>query len=124
MKEFLFSRFRSFRYAGNGIWIFFSTQESAKIHLVGLTLTIILGFVLVLERWEWVALGLTIGIVLASEAFNTAIEGIVDKISPDFDPKAGNIKDIAAGAVLLASFCAVVVGALIFVPRIWTLIFD
>jgi diacylglycerol kinase (ATP) len=62
---------------------------------------------------------ISIGLVFAAEAFNTAIELLVDKISPDYDEKAGLIKDVAAGAVLFTAIAAAAVGIIVFVPKLW-----
>ena len=61
-------------------------------------------------------MGLCFGLVLAAEAFNTAIERLVNLVSPDYHPIAGDVKDIAAGAVLICAVTAALVGAIIFIP--------
>ncbi len=68
---------------------------------------------------EWVAIILCIGMVLATELINTAIERLVDLISPDRNPIAGQIKDIAAGAVLICAIAAAIVGLIIFIPYLF-----
>jgi diacylglycerol kinase (ATP) len=65
---------------------------------------------------QWILLVLAIGLVHAAEAFNTAIEEIVNFISPQQHPSAGKIKDLAAGAVLITAVTAAIIGALIFTP--------
>jgi diacylglycerol kinase (ATP) len=78
-----------------------------------------LGFGLGIERGEWLALILTIALVLAAEGVNTAVEATVDLASPGYHPLARTAKDVAAGTVLLTAVAAVLVGAVIFVPRLW-----
>jgi diacylglycerol kinase (ATP) len=65
---------------------------------------------------EWCIVILCFGIVLAAEGFNTAIERLVDLVSPDYHPIAGAVKDIAAGAVLLCAIASAIVGTIIFLP--------
>jgi diacylglycerol kinase len=67
---------------------------------------------------EWVVLSVTIGLVLAFEVMNTAVEQIVNFISPEFHPLAGKIKDLAAASVLILSIASIAIGLLIFLPHI------
>ena len=71
------------------------------------------------SRLEAVALSLAIGMVWTAEAFNTALEAFVDLVHPAWDTRAGRVKDLAAGAVLLTCLGATVVGVLVFGPKIW-----
>jgi diacylglycerol kinase (ATP) len=109
---------RSFRYAGSGVRHFFRVENNARIHLAASILAVALGCYLGLERVEWAVLALTIAAVWAAEAFNTAIERLVDLVQPEHDPRAGAIKDLAAAAVLFASWGALGVGAFLFLPRV------
>ena len=70
---------------------------------------------------EWALLILSIAIVFAAEAFNTAIEELADIIEPDFDKRIGRIKDISAGAVLFLVFGSLIIGGFVFLPRILSL---
>lgn len=114
-------RTSSFKYAINGI-IHCYSQPNMIIHAVIAIVVILSGIVLKLSVSEWTIILLTIGMVKAAEAFNTAIEATVDLISPEINEKAGIIKDIAAGAVLITSITAAAVGIFIFLPKILTLI--
>ncbi|MBA4032029.1 MAG: hypothetical protein C0478_14220 [Planctomyces sp.] len=87
-------------------------------HVAIALLPIVLGAVLGCTLTEWCLLALTIGLVLCCEVINTSIEWVVDLASPDVHVLAGRAKDCAAGAVLLASIMAVVVGLLIFTPKL------
>jgi diacylglycerol kinase (ATP) len=109
----------SFRYAFRGLGYLVATQRNAKIHCVLGALAALLGLLLGIERMEWVALVLTIALVLAAEGVNTAVEAAVDVASPGFHPLARVAKDVAAGTVLLTAIASVVVGVLIFLPRLW-----
>lgn len=113
------ARLKSFRFAFQGIKVFFQTQHNAWIHLCASIIVIALGIYLQLSVVEWCWIALAIGIVFISELLNTAIEFLTDLVSPEFHPLAKKTKDVAAGAVLFASFIAVIIGLLVFVPRMW-----
>ncbi|HJZ49452.1 MAG TPA: diacylglycerol kinase family protein [Roseiflexaceae bacterium] len=108
----------SFRYAFAGLRYLLWTQRNAKIHTaIGLA-AIGLGFVLGLDRYEWLILTLTIAIVLAAEGVNTALEAVVDLASPNYHRLAKIAKDVGAGTVLLTAVAAVIVGLLLFLPHL------
>ncbi len=113
----------SFQFAFAGIWHTFLTQRNAKIHTAITAAVLVLGGWLRLDARDWAVLVLTIGVVFAAEILNTAVEAIVDLISPEFHPLAKIAKDAAAGAVLVLAIAAVGVGVLIFVPPLWQMIF-
>ena len=108
----------SFRYAFAGLRYLLWTQRNAKIHTVIALAAIALGFVLRLDRYEWLVLALTIAMVLAAEGANTALEAVVDLASPNYHPLAKIAKDVGAGTVLLTAIAAVIVGLLLFVPHL------
>ncbi len=112
-------RAKSFTYAGRGIWILLKTTHNAWIHLVILAIAILLGLYLHIARIDWLLLTFAAGMVLAAEAFNTAIEIDIDLTSPNFHPYAKDTKDVAAGAVLLTAICAAIIGAVIFLPYLY-----
>jgi diacylglycerol kinase len=113
--------FKSFRFAFNGIVELFCTEQNARIHRVICILVIAAGFLLRISRLEWCIVVLCMGMVLSAEAFNTAIEKLVDHHFPEKNETARSVKDLAAGAVLLLAIAAVVCGLLVFLPRLWTL---
>jgi diacylglycerol kinase (ATP) len=80
-----------------------------------------MGFLLNLSRAEWLWIILAIGLVLAAEIFNTAIEKLTDLVQEEKHPKAGQVKDLAAGAVLVLAITALLIGIIIFVPRLMDL---
>ena len=116
--HYLTSRIKSFSYAFKGLAVLFTTQANARIHLLALIVVVVGGFYFNLSIVEWCLCSLCIGMVLAAEAMNTAIESIVDLVSPDYHPLAGRAKDVAAAAVLLTAISAAIVGGLIFLPKI------
>jgi len=113
---------RSFGYALKGIGYATTTQLNFRVHLVATLVTITLGIGLHISINEWVWIILCITLVLAAEMFNTAIEFLTDLVSPGYHPKAGHVKDVAAGAVLLCAIFAIVVGVIIFGPKILSLL--
>jgi diacylglycerol kinase (ATP) len=110
----IIKRAKSFSHAGRGIWIFVKTTHNAWIHIVILIIAIFFGFYFQISRMEWFLLIFAGGFVLGAEAFNTAIEIDIDLTSPQYHPYARDTKDVAAGAVLIASCTATIVGFLIF----------
>ena len=115
-------RIKSFEYAFHGIRSFFVSTPNAWIHLFAAISVIIASFYFRISTIEWIAVIYAIGLVFTAEAFNTAVEEWVDSIQPEFDKKAGRVKDISAGAVLIASIAAAVIGVIIFGTRIYDLI--
>jgi len=119
MKEKKFtvrSRLASFGPAFRGVYSFLKSEPNAFIHITLAAMAILLGVVLHITKNEWIAIILIISLVLISEAFNSAIEKLIDLISPEYNHKARLIKDIAAGAVLIASIAALIAGLIIFLP--------
>ena len=100
-------RLHSFVYAFNGLKLFFTREHNVRIHLVVAIVTIGMGFFVGVSPMEWVAIALTIGVVLAAEAVNTAIESICDLVSPGYSEYVRRAKDLAAGAVLLLAAASV-----------------
>lgn len=104
---------RSFRFAGQGIFDLFRYENNAKVHLLAAIAVIGVGFWLQLSALEWAIILTQIGLVWAAEAVNTAIEKLCDVVSPAHHPTIGKVKDMAAGAVLILTIMAVVIGLLI-----------
>lgn len=111
-------RLKSFKFAYNGLKYTIKTQHNFIIHLSLAIIAILLGFLLKLSPLEWIAIIIVIGMVLAAEIFNTAIEELVNLVMPDKNNKAGIIKDLAAGAVLILAIASFITGAIIFLPKI------
>ncbi|MHA3775076.1 diacylglycerol kinase family protein [Verrucomicrobiota bacterium sgz303538] len=115
-------RLSSFVDAGRGLKILVSTQPNARVHSVASAGALALAVWLQLSGIEWAILTLTIACVWVTEGLNTAVEFTVDLVSPEYDRLAGWAKDVAAGAVLVASLNAAVVGAILFVPKLLRLL--
>jgi len=119
-KDFnIIRRVKSFTHATRGISLILQTQENFWIHIVAIVVTVFLGVFYHISTFEWIAIVCVIGLVLVSESFNTAIEIDIDLTSPNYHPYAKDTKDVAAGAVLISSVVALVVGLIIFIPKIF-----
>ena len=114
----LTKRLQSFGFAIKGLKILFQTQANARIHALAIVVVTALGFYFKIETSEWCSVVIAFAMVLSTEAMNTAIEFVVDLVSPQYHPLAGKAKDVAAAAVLIAAMGAVMIGAIIFLPKI------
>ncbi|HOY14816.1 MAG TPA: diacylglycerol kinase family protein [Saprospiraceae bacterium] len=118
-KEFsLRNRLHSFRFAFNGLKVLFQEEHNSRIHLVIAIVAIVAGFLCKITSYEWLAILLSLGLVISLEIVNTALEKIADFISPQYDSRIKIIKDLAAAGVLVGAFAAVGVGLVVFGPRI------
>jgi undecaprenol kinase/diacylglycerol kinase (ATP) len=109
------------KYAINGLVFAFKNEINMRVHVLFTVSVIILGFIFHVSLTEWVLLFLTFGLVLSSEVFNTAVEMLLDYLAPEWHPKVGIIKDLTAGGVLVASGIALVIGSIIFIPKLLAL---
>lgn len=117
-KPFSFrERVNSFRFAWEGICKFFVREHNARIHLVATFTVVVAACCLPVSRNEMILLLIVTGMVWTAEIFNTAIERIMDFISPEYHPEVKSIKDLAAAAVFVTAFIALGTGALIFIPK-------
>lgn len=115
-------RIKSFGYAWKGVRSFIGREPNARIHCLAIVVVTVAGFFFGITRTEWLAVIICFGLVLAAEGFNTAIERLVDLVSPERNPIAGDVKDIAAGAVLICAIAAAIVGLIIFTPYLLSVI--
>jgi diacylglycerol kinase (ATP) len=111
-------RVRSIRFALRGIRIMVASQHNAWIHAAATVGVVAAGVFVGLTWSEWCWIVLAIVSVWTAEALNTAFEFLTDVASPTFHPIAGQAKDVAAGAVLLAAIGAVIIGTLVFWPKV------
>lgn len=109
---------RSFRYAGRGVASAVRRENNFRYHLLAAAGALVTAWLTGFTRTEWCIVLMLIGMVYASEIFNTAIEKLMDKLHPGLDPDVGVIKDLAAGAVLVTSLTAAVVGTLILLGKL------
>lgn len=120
MRNFLFNRARSFRYASRGCVYIIRTQENAWIHSVATAIVILLSIWLHLSAHDWTMIILAIAFVWTCELFNTALETLVDLAMPMQHPLARISKDVGAAAVLIAAATSVLIGLLILGPPLWS----
>jgi diacylglycerol kinase len=113
----LVARIKSTTHAWRGLGVFIRTTHNFWLHMFFAVLAIYLGFELGLSSIEWAIIVFAIGLVILSEAFNTAIEIDIDLTSPNYHPYARDIKDVAAGAVLISVIVAGITGLIIFLPK-------
>ncbi len=107
-----------FRYAWAGLKTVVKKESNFQLHLAAMTIVVAAGFFFHLSLIEWAVILLTIGLVLITEMINSVIERVMDFIQPGYDERIKEIKDIAAGVVLVTALISVVVGILIFGPKI------
>lgn len=110
------------QYALQGWTAFFAKETHGQIQLIVAIIVAATGFYFSISTTEWMLLLLCIGLVLALEMVNTAVEKLADKVHPDHHPQIGLVKDVAAGAVLWASVISVVIGLMIFIPYVKALL--
>lgn len=112
------ARMHSMRFAINGLKILWQEQHNSRVHLVAAFVVVMLGLVLSLSSIQWIALLLLIALVWVSEALNSAVEYLCDRVTTEQDPLIGKAKDVAAAGVLIASLVAAVGGFILFIPTI------
>lgn len=117
-KKFTLGRIQSFKYAFKGLLHLIREEPNARIHFVAGIIAITCGWYFDIDKSEWLAVILCIGIVFTTEIINTAIENICDYISPTYHHKIKVIKDLAAAAVLISAFMSVVIASCIFLPKL------
>lgn len=117
LKEFIGGRIKSVNYAVKGAYLLASSEHSIISQLLVGALVTVAGFYFEISKTEWMFQIFSIGLIVTAEGLNTAAEKIADFIQPNFDPKIGFIKDIAAGAVFFAALTAMIIGAIIYVPK-------
>ena len=118
-ESFLLRRIKSVGYAFKGAYLLITTEASLKVQFfIGVIMTMA-GFYYQLSPIEWVIQILTIALIMAIEGLNTAIEEMADFVHPEHHKKIGLIKDIAAGAVFIFAIAAVIVGCIIYIPKVF-----
>ncbi|MBT0608009.1 diacylglycerol kinase family protein [Aequorivita echinoideorum] len=115
---FLGKRLKGCAFALKGAWLLLSTEASIQVQFVIAILVTIAGFYFNISATEWMFQIFAIGLIMSIEGLNTAAEEIADFVHPDFHNKIGFIKDIAAGAVFFAAVTAVIIGCIIYIPKL------
>ncbi|WP_367208990.1 diacylglycerol kinase family protein [Sphingobacterium sp. R2] len=117
--SFSFSaRLKSFRYAFNGLKTAWQEEHNFRVHSVAAVIVLIFSIILNIAVNEWIAVLFSIGFVFVCELFNTAMENIADFTCNEENPTIKKIKDVAAAAVMISSITALLVGLLIFIPKL------
>ncbi|WP_111307239.1 diacylglycerol kinase [Confluentibacter sediminis] len=116
-ESFLANRIKSVGYAYKGALLLLKTEASIKVQFAIGILVTIAGFYNHITNMEWIIQFLAIGLVMSMEGINTAIEEMANFIHPEHHKKIGIIKDIAAGAVFIASLFAIAIGLIIYIPK-------
>lgn len=117
-KKKIKSLVNSFGYAFQGICSSFRTERNMKIHVFIMILVVLLGIFLHISVTEWIVCVILFALVIGAELFNTAIEAVVDMISLEKSSQAKLAKDVSAGAVLVFAIASIIVGLIIFAPKI------
>ncbi len=120
MKDsFLGKRIRGGGYAIKGAWLLLKHEPSIQVQFAVALAVTAAGFYYDITKTEWLFQITAIGLVMATEGLNTALEAMADFVHPDFHNKIGHIKDVAAGSVLIAAVTAIVIAAFIYYPYIF-----
>ncbi|MEI5905801.1 diacylglycerol kinase family protein [Bacillus spongiae] len=111
----------SLGYAMEGIKVVWQTQQNFRFHVLAAFIAILLGTIFSLDKFEWLILIVVIAGMLVIEIINSAIEVTIDLITEEVHPLAKKAKDMAAGAVVIYAAMSVLIGIIIFFPKIWSL---
>jgi diacylglycerol kinase len=117
--NFIKQHLASYQYALRGIWLAFRYERNMVFHLAAAVAVLVANYLLGVSRTEWLITLMLIGVVWMAEIFNTAIEKLADRVTRDQDPMIGQAKDLAAGAVLIICFAAVVCALVIYCPYLF-----
>lgn len=123
MSRYWMARYKSVLFAVAGIRTFFSKEVHGRLHLILALIAISLSLLCGLNALEWLFILLSLTLVIVTEMFNTCIERIMDYLNKSYDPRIKVIKDVAAGAVLVAAIFAIIVSAVILLPKLFDLFF-
>jgi diacylglycerol kinase len=115
------SRFGSFRFALNGLLSLIKNEHNSRIHILAAILAIIGGIIMKLDHYEWSLLVIVIGLVFLAELLNSSLESLADLVDPEWNEMIRRAKDYSAASVLIAATVALVVGVLIFIPKLLNL---
>ncbi|WP_081209791.1 diacylglycerol kinase [Salegentibacter sediminis] len=117
--SFLGKRIRGGGYAIKGAWLLLRHEPSIQVQFGIAIIITITGIYFDITKTEWLFQFTAIGLVMAAEGLNSAIEALADFVHPDFHSKIGHIKDVAAGGVFFAALIAVIIGGFIYIPYLF-----
>lgn len=118
-KRFLINRVKSIGFAFKGAYLLITGEASLKVQFFIALIMTAAGFYFEISSTEWMLQILVIGAIMTAEGLNTAIERLSDFVKPEHDPKIGMIKDVSAGAVFIMAVTAIIIGAIIYLPKIF-----
>ncbi len=110
---------QSFRFSLEGLWHALTTERNLRIHLGIGAMAVLLGALLSLSKTEWLVIIMLVGFILSLELVNTVVEHLLDVVSIKYHPNIKHAKDMMAGAVLVSDLAALVIGLIIFIPKIF-----
>ena len=111
-------RIKSFAYAFAGLKVLFREEHNSWIHATAAVLAIAMGFIFRISPMEWIAIVIVIGMVFSAEIINSSLERTADFVKAERDDRKRDIKDLGAAAVLVCAMSALIIGLIIFVPKI------
>ena len=114
LKKFI----NSFSYPIKGLKYAYRNEQNLTVDVGIALIVVIFGFIFKINKYEWAILALTIGLVISCELINTAIEATVDLVTEEYHPLAKVAKDTSAAAVFVFAIVAVIVGIIIFLPKV------
>jgi diacylglycerol kinase len=109
---------RSFKIGLLGFGHAIRSEQNMRVHCVAALVVIVVGFILTLSAWEWIAIAFCIGLVISAECMNTALERLADRVSGELDPLIKQAKDCGSAAVLVLAATTAVIGGIIFAPKL------
>lgn len=118
-ESFIKNRIKSVGFAFRGALLLIRTEASIKVQVFIAIVMTAAGFYFEISNTEWILQILTIAMIMGTEGLNTAVEKISDFVQPEFDEKIGFIKDVSAGAVMIVSIAATIIGGIIYLPKIF-----
>ncbi len=116
------TRPESFKHASRGLWAFIKNEHNAWIHLLAAIIAIAFGIILRISVPEWCLLGIVIGTVFIAELLNSSLEALGDIVDPEWNEKVKKAKDYSAASVLVSAIVSLIIGGLIFIPKILDLL--
>lgn len=119
----ILKRIKSFKYAFNGLRVLIIEEHNARIHLMATILVLIAGVFFKISVIEWGMIAFSIGFVFSMEAINSAIENLSDFVSPNKHKLIKKVKDLSAAAVLISAITSLIIGCLVFIPKIINLLY-
>jgi diacylglycerol kinase (ATP) len=118
-ESFVINRIKSVGYAFKGALLLLKTEASIQVQFgIGILVTIA-GYYFNISTTEWVLQVFAIGIIMSIEGLNTAVEKIADFVHPEHHKKIGIIKDVSAGAVFISAITAIIIGCIIYIPKLF-----